>query len=267
MGPDAGAPYQVEKPERPYLEEVNREPGKLNIAFSIDSPVNGGVHEECIRAVEDTARLLEGLGHNVENCTPVIDGHALARSYLLLYMGEIPADFEKIGSDLGRKFRKSDVELGTWIAGNIGKKYSAPDFVKALRNWDIAARKMGEFHLKYDLFLTPVLAYPPVKIGELDPHPLESLFSNIVIELGLGGLLKATGIFEKFFMHNISRAPFTQIANFTGQPAMSIPIHWTGDGLPIGVQFIAPIGDEASLFRIAGQLEKAKPWFDKRPPL
>jgi amidase len=126
---------------------------------------------------------------------------------------------------------------------------------------------MGRFHHKYDLFLTPTLAYPPVKIGELQPKPYERFAMKVVNALGLGFILKAAGLVDRMAEASLSKTPFTQLANLTGQPAMSVPLHWTPDGLPVGVHFMAPFGEEATLFRLAAQLEKARPWFDKHAPV
>ncbi len=113
--------------------------------------------------------------------------------------------------------------------------------------------------------MTPTVAYPPVKIGELQPKPAEMVLIKVVNTLGLGGLLKASGIVDKLAIESLSKTPFTQLANFTGQPAMSVPLYWTSEGLPCGSQCVGRFGDEATLFRLAAQLEKEQPWFDKRP--
>jgi amidase len=124
---------------------------------------------------------------------------------------------------------------------------------------------MGRFHETYDIYITPTLAYPPVKIGQLALKPIELALLKVVNTLRLGRLLKASGITDKLAVESLSKTPFTPLANFTGQPAMSVPLHWTSDGLPCGVHFMGRYGDEATLLRLAAQLEKAQPWFDKRP--
>jgi amidase len=126
---------------------------------------------------------------------------------------------------------------------------------------------MGLFFLKYDLYLTPTTAYPPAKIGELQPKSSEVFLMKVVNTLKLGGLLKGLGIVDQMAEKSLERTPFTQLANLSGLPAMSVPLHWTSDGLPCGVQFVGPFGDEAILFRLAAQLEKTRPWFNKRPSL
>lgn len=125
---------------------------------------------------------------------------------------------------------------------------------------------MGKFHETYDLYLTPTLAYPPVKIGELAPKPGEKIAMDIVNMFGLGKLMKATGMVQELALKSLEKSPFTQLANLTGQPAMSVPLYWSKENLPIGVQFIAPMGREDVLFQLAAELERARPWFDKRPP-
>ena len=267
QGPDAGAPYILPPPERPYMQEIDREPGSLKIAFTSASPIGTPVHQECVKAVEEAARRLESLGHKVEEAQPDIDGKAVAMSYLTMCFGEAAAAFEDMKAVLGRKATPADVETLTWTIGLLGRTLSAGDFAKAKREWGVAGRAMGRFHQKYDLFLTPTLAFPPVRIGELQPRPYERLAMKVVNALGLGIILKAAGLVDQMAEASLSKTPFTQLANLTGQPAMSVPLHWTSDGLPVGVHFIAPFGDEATLFRLAAQLEKARPWFDKHAPV
>ncbi len=267
QGADPGAPYVIKPPDIPYSEEINREPGSLKIAFNTESPLGTGTHEYCREAVLKTAKLLEDLGHKVEEAKPEIDGIKLANTYFTLYFGEIAADIKLTESLLKKKVGRKDFEITTWFFGKLGHCYSAADFVEAIRQWDIAARAMGQFHLKYDLYLTPTVAYPAAKIGELLPKLYEKAAMEIISILKLGTLAKASGLVNKIAIQTLAKTPFTQLANFTGQPAMNVPLQWDENGMPCGVQFIAPFGDEATLFRLASQLEKAKPWFNKRPSL
>lgn len=266
-GADPGSPYVIAGPERPYTEEVDHEPEPLKIAFTTRSPLGTEVHRECRTAVEEAARLLEALGHKVEEAEPDIDGIALAKSYLIMYFGEISADIMAMEKVLGRKPRHTDVEGPTWILNMLGKAFNAGEFVLAMRDWNTFARRMGAFHLKYDVYLTPTLASPPVRIGELKPGPAERILMKIVNPLNLGKLIRLSGIVDRLAIENLAKTPFTQLANLTGQPAVSVPLHWTHEGLPCGVQLMASFGGEATLFRLSGQLEKAKPWFDKRPAM
>jgi amidase len=267
QGADAGAPYVIRPPERPYSEEINHEPGSLKIAFNTESPLGTGTHEYCRDAVLKTAKLLQDLGHKVEEAKPGIDGLKLADSYFTMYSGETAADIKHAETVLKKKVGNNDFEITTWFLGYLGHCYNAGDFVEAMREWDIAARVMGQFHLKYDLYLTPTVAFPAAKIGELMPKPYEKIAMKIISVLKLGSLAKASGMVNQIAIQTLAKTPFTQLANFTGQPAMNVPLEWDKNGMPCGVQFIAPFGDEAMLFRLVAQLEKAKPWFNKRPSL
>jgi len=266
-GADAGAPYVIKSPEKPYREEIKQDPGSLKIAFNTESPLGTGTHEYCKNAVLKTARLLQDLGHKVEEASPDIDGVKLAHTYFILYFGENAADIKLAENVLGKKVGRKDFEITTWFFGKLGHCYSAAEFVEAMREWDIAARVMGQFHLKYDLYLTPTVAYPAANIGELLPKSYEKAAMEIISFLGLGSLAKASGMVNQIAIQTLAKTPFTQLANFTGQPAVNIPLQWDENGMPCGVQFIAPFGDEATLFRLASQLEKAQPWFNKRPSL
>jgi len=261
-GADPGAPYIIPDPPGPYLDEVDREPKSLKIAFTKASPLGGEVDPACAEAVEVAVSLLESLGHKVEEASPAIDGEKVAKCYFMLYCGEIAAEILELEAKLGRKPVPGDVEVASWMFNILGKAYNSGEFIIHKREWNNFSRAMGDFHQNYDLYLTPTTASLPVKLGELDPKPAEELALKLFNRLGLGKLLKAIGTAEKVFLDNLTKTPFTQFVNFTGQPAMSVPLHWSEENLPCGAHFIAPFGNESLLFQLAGQLEKAKPWFD-----
>jgi amidase len=274
QGSAAGAPYIIAPPQQPYLEAVSTPAGKLRIAFSTESPLHTPVDDACITAVGQAARLLEELGHSVEEKTPPTDGPALARAYLTLYFGEVAADLLELGEMIGRPATAKDVEPFTWLLGLMGRTIPAVDFVRAKQQWNIAGRVMGEFYQHYDLFLTPTMAVPPPVVGSLTPGRLEQIVIQLITTFGLGRALKASGMIDRIAVESLAKTPFTQLANLTGLPAMSVPLHWADAGtgtqthtvLPIGVHFMAPFGEEARLFSLAAQLEQAQPWFDRRPP-
>jgi amidase len=157
------------------------------------------------------------------------------------------------------------MEAVTWTLGLLGRSFSSGYLASALRVWDRSARKMGRFFDTCHLYMTPTTAFPPAKVGELNPKPAETMLINLVNTLRAGWLLRASGIVDKMAERSLARTPFTQLANLCGLPAMSVPLHWTPDGLPCGNHFTAPFGEEAILFRLASQLEEACPWFDRRP--
>lgn len=239
----------------------------LRIAFSTRSPIGGPVHPECIRAVESTASLLASLGHRVEACDVPVDGMEVARAYLTLYFGQVATDVRWIRATVGDAETKRGLEETTRLLAVIGESMSAAEYIESHRMWNTFARAMARFHATYDLYLTPTTAAPPPRIGELDPSRIERLAMRVVNTLRAGGAVRAAGLPEKMAHENLSLVPFTQLANLTGQPAMSVPLHWGADGLPYGVHFVAPIGDEATLLQLAARLEEARPWWDRRPDL
>jgi amidase len=265
-GPDTGAPYEIRPPVRPYLQEVGANPGRLKIAFNPRSPIGTPVHPDCVKAVEDAAGLLESLGHYVQEALPDIDGKALAKSYVTMYFGEVAAEIQDLQRLIGRKAKRADVEALTWMLGMLGRTLTAGDFVAAMRRWDLEARNMGRFFEDYDLYLTPTNGHPHTAIGELAPRGIASLMIHTANLFGLGGLLNRVGLVDQMATRGMERTPFTLVANLCGLPAMSVPLYWTEAGMPCGVQFIGPFGSEDRLFRLAGQLEQARPWFHRRPP-
>ena len=266
-GPEPGSMYEVPKPGRSFVQELGTEMEPLRIAFSTKSPIGTKVDPDCIAAVKHSAKLLEGLGHKVEESEPEINGPRLARAFLFLVFAEVAADLEQLQYLMGRRIRTDEIEEMTWVMGLIGKSVSAVDLARARRQWGDAARAMGRLHLEYDLFLTPTMAYPPSRIGELQPSTLELQLMKWTKRLRAGGLLRRSGIVDGLAEKVLERVPFTQLANLTGQPAVSVPLYWNLAGLPIGVHFTAPIGDEATLIRLGAQLERAEPWFEKKPPI
>ncbi len=235
---------------------------KLKIAFSMQSPIDTEVYPECIEAVTKTAKLLESMGHIVEEKSAPVDGMKIAKSYLTLYFGEVAATLSSLEEVLGRKAIMKDVEPETWLLGLLGKAISAEEFVLSIREWDKAASAMETFNEIYDFYVTPTTAFPPPKIGELKPKKLESLLIKAVGKIRAGKLVKKAGIVDKLAKENLMRTPFTQLANLTGQPAMSLPLHKTSEGLPCGVHFMSSRGREDLLFQLAGELEQTEAWID-----
>jgi amidase len=212
QGADVGAPYVIPPPQQAYMKEIEQSSGRLRIAFNTQSPIDTNVHPECIRAVEQTVGLLEELGHEVKEARPEVDGQSLAKGLLILYSAEVTALFDALVPLLGRKVKPSDVETVTWTLGLLGRTYSAGQFVKTKQEWELAGRIMGQFHEAYDIYLTPTLAYPPVKIGELALKPIERVLLKVINSLGLGRLLIASGVTDKLAVENLSKTPFTQLA-------------------------------------------------------
>ena len=266
-GADAGAPYAAPLPARPFLAEVGADPGRLRIAFTrLPLFGNAPVHVDCIDALEDAARLLVSLGHEVEEADPVLDREACARAFAIVIAAETRAEIEALARLVGRRPHQRDFEAATFSTGLLGRSISAAVYAGAVNTLQLTARKLAPFFARHNVLLTPTLATPPPRIGALQPSATEMRQMRVVNALGAGWLLDALGAVDQMAQKTFAFIPFTPLFNATGQPAMSVPLHWNADGLPIGVQFAARFGEDSMLLRLAGQLEAARPWFARRPP-
>tara|TARA_B100000686_G_scaffold250190_1_gene260319 strand:- start:1419 stop:2258 length:840 start_codon:yes stop_codon:yes gene_type:complete len=266
-GADSGAPYEITLPENPFAEEVRHDPGRLRIAWTTNPILGSEVHPDCINAVEEAVGLLKELGHELIETEPQIDGEGFARAFMLMVASEVGADIHDAETVLGRRARRGELEPATHVLSLLSKSLSAREFSSALRLLEHEARSVGSFFENHDMLLTPTIAKPPARIGELTPTPTEQLQLRALGLIGSGRLVKMIGLLDEVAKHAFDFTPWTPVFNVTGQPAMSVPLHWNPDGLPIGVHFVARFGAEATLFRLAGQLERARPWFDRLPEI
>ena len=264
-GSEVGEPYPAPLPERPYLEEVSTEPGRLKIAFTSHPFMGHDVHPDCVKGLEQTVRLLGDLGHELVEDKPEIDGEAYSIAFLTVVAAETRADIEWTANLVKRKPSLAGFEPSTYAIGLIGKSMSASDYANAVRYLQSVSRGIGRFFEKYDVLLTPALSQPPVRIGSLQPPASQMPLIRLVGELNAGWLLNALGIIKPLAAQTFDFIPYTPVFNVTGQPAMSVPLYWNEAGLPIGMHFVGRFGDEATLFRLAGQLERAQPWFERAP--
>lgn len=245
-GPEPGDPYMVAPPARPFADEARTAPGRLRIAFSTSAPGGVALDPECVAAIESTARLCEDLGHTVEEAAPPIDQGQIAQSFMALWSAGLAMQIDAISMMTGRPVREADFEGLTWALYQQGKQISGAQYLLALAMLQMAGRAIGQFHERYDAWLVSTLGAPPIALGTIDIEARDVMAA-----------------FEPI----VNYVPFTPLQNATGQPAISLPLHWTADGLPVGVMFAAKLGDEATLLRLAGQLEQARPWKDKRPAI
>ena len=266
-GADVGAPYEIRPPDRPFVDEVGSDAGKLRIAWSTKPIMGSSVDPDCVAAVEDAVSLLTELGHDLVEDAPEIDGAAFSQAFLRMVASELGADIRDAEAYLGRKARRHELEPLTWALGLLSKALPAGEYASALRTMERVGRSVGGFFEGYDMVLTPTLATPPAKIGALMPTSMEMAQLKILGALGSGRLIKWAGLLEEAASTAFDFIPWTPIYNATGQPAMSVPLFWNAEGLPIGVHFVASVGNEASLFRLAAQLETARPWLDRRPDM
>ncbi len=235
-GYEPGDPWWAPPPERPFADEPGAPPGRLRVAVTAEPPIEAPVHADCVAALEDAADLLSSLGHEVFEATPPWTGAGLLDAFIAVWQVSpalYPVDAELL-TPLNRGLAES------------ARRSSAVDYAQAAFHLQTVARRIVAFWQQVDVVLTPTLALPPVPIGWQEEGVDDAI-----------GQLRRNTLFT----------PFTAIANLTGSPAMSLPLYWSTEGLPIGVQAIGPPAGEALLLRLAAQLEDARPWAAKRPPV
>jgi amidase len=244
-GPAPGDPYWAPPPARPFVDEVGADPGRLRIGFTTLTPDGDAGHADCVAAVEHAARLCEALGHDVVEAdwpgfTPEI-GQAIgtiiggAVAWILRYW------IRRVGREPGT----DEIEPLTRALWETGEQITAAEWLLAIEETQRFSRRVAGFFAATDLFLTPTMSAPPLPIGSMVSTPDDPWRSMHVS----APTVRYAGV----------------VANLTGNPAMSVPLHWNDEGLPIGAHFLARFGDEATLFRLAAQLEDAQPWAQRRP--
>jgi amidase len=244
-GPGPGDPYVAPAPARRFLQEVGADPGRLRIAVTSRAPNGAAVDAEPLRVLSETARLCAGLGHQVEEADPQIDGPAVLPTFLTLAAANTVVNLASHPS-AGRPPRPDEVERVTWGTARMGERVTGADYVRATQAAHRLGRQMAAFHARHNVLLTPGLATLPVKLGWLD-----MMMDDV----------------DEYWRRVFAFSPFTVWFNLTGQPAMMLPLGWTDDNLPVAVQLVAPYGDEATLFRLAAQLEQASSWLARTPPV
>ncbi len=247
-GPDTGAPGHPVPPARPYREQIATAPGRLRIAWTTTPASGAKIDPECETAVHETVRLLESLGHTLVEDRPRYDWNAFLENVHVIWTAFTVTSIDGAAAALQRKPGPDNLEAVTLACYEDGKRYSAADLVNAMAHGNLVSRQVGAFFEKVDLLVTPTIARLPAPLGELNQD-----------RKGLTAMEWTQQVF--------SYVPFTPLFNTTGQPAISLPLHWSAGGLPVGVQIAGRFGDEATMLRLAAQLEQARPWAAKRPPL
>jgi amidase len=241
-----GDPYWAPAPQRPFLQGVGADPGRLRVAFTTVAPTSVPIDPDCVAAVRDAAALCESLGHTVEEASPAIDGPAWAAAFTTLWAAGCAAAIAYWAHQTGRSPTPEQFEPYTWALQQRGHECTAFDVTVAQQRLQQGSLEVARFFTRYDLWLTPTLAEPPPPLGSFDAPPDDPM---------------------RPFYRGMEFVPFTPICNITGQPAMSVPLFWNAARLPVGTHFVARYGDEATLFRLAAQLEAARPWAQRWPPL
>jgi amidase len=246
-GLDVGAPYAAPAKARPYAEEVRQKPGKLRIAMTTTPLTGVKVHADCVAAVHDTAKLLRELGHEVVEASLHFPGaEMIAQAFMAVWAGGTVVPVDSFARALGKKPTPEEFEPLTWALYELGKNQPLPMYLMAQAGLQRLARMLQQKWIDHDVWLTPTLAEPPAPLGTfVEPagNPLAAIWR--------------AGEY----------VPFTPMVNITGQPAMSVPLYWNAAGLPIGTHLIGRFGDEGTLFRLAAQLEEARPWAGRRPQI
>jgi amidase len=246
-GPAPGDPYVAPPPERSYLDELGADPGALRIGLITDPVADETPQEAVVAAARDAGELLEGLGHGIEevDLTPFA-GVDVVPTFMTRWAAGQAAIIGQLGLAAGRPIGPEDVEPLTWALAEMGRSVSGGDYLAAVAQHQLLSRVVAGLYSTYDLLLTPTLGEVPPPLGSFDdsgPDPLDAI--------------RRAGL----------TAAFTALCNVTGQPAISLPLHWSEEGLPIGTQLIGAYGAEDLLIRVASQLEQAHPWADRVPPL
>ncbi|MDP4085502.1 MAG: amidase [Bacillota bacterium] len=252
------AAFQTPLFEGGYLNELKKgSKRKFRIAYTTVSPVGTPVSEEAVIAVHKTVKWLEDEGHIVEEKTNQVDGLRLMQNYYIMNCGEMAGMVDSIEKALCREITVHDMEIVAWVLTVAGKQVTAAEFTQSLAEWDVAAAQMAEFHQTYDLYITPATASVAPKVSDLTHKEKEILELMKVGELTKQEQQK---LVYDMFEASLTYTPFTQLANLTGQPAISVPVHLTKKGLPLGVQIMAPKGKEDWLLKIASQMENSDVW-------
>jgi amidase/6-aminohexanoate-cyclic-dimer hydrolase len=245
-GAELGSPFLSPPPARTFLSETRVAPGKLRIALCVDTPGGTPLDPECRSAAVEAAKVCERLGHIIETQKLPIENGPMREAFITVINVSIARTLADAAKTLGRAVTENDVEPVTWSMSQAGKRTDVVAYSRAIAATHQVGLALAKFQDKYDVILSPVLAKPPLPLGvlSLTPDSMQA-FTKEITEFG----------------------PYTALYNVTGQPSMSVPLHWTRDGLPVGVMFSGRFGDEATLLRLAAQLEKAKPWSGRRPAL
>lgn len=246
-GPAPGDPYAAPPPARPFINEVGADTGQLRIALMTNGFDGRPLDPECIKGVETTAKLCTDLGNRLEIAQPNLDVAAINQASRTVIAGNVWTAVRLRSEALGREPSGQDVEAVTWAFAQEGLKCSAGDYAAAVMVMHQAGRQLAAFFADYDLILSSTLRHPPLPLGAIDMQDTD-----------------LDHYYKALFEEEIAITPFY---NNTGCPAMTLPLHMSADGLPVGIHFGAPFGDEATLFRLAAQLEAAAPWFDRVPNL
>ncbi|CAM3541454.1 amidase [Mycobacterium colombiense] len=263
VGPDPAAAYRIALPDKPFGEQIKHRPGSLKIGYSARSAINARPDREAVAAVEKAAALLRELGHQVDEVAPPYDDAALGRDFLTIWFAQLQQQVADIKQRTGA--RDNDFEADTLAIAELGRSGGVQPVMAALEHRNDYIQSLAAFHESYDFFLTPTLATPPLPVGATTTSPVLQRVARLVSRVRAGKLMGLSGILDDLIQESLGWVPYTQLANLTGRPAISVPLHWTDAGLPLGVQFVGRLGADGDLLQLAAQLEEARPWAHRYP--
>lgn len=266
QGPYPGQLMHVAPPAGSYEQAIQVPPGSLRIAYSTDAALGEALDPECKAAVLRTVAQLEALGHRCEEVRLPIEREEFIYAYSVLVCAEMAATRRRLENELGRSLGPSDFEARSWATIQLGHAFTAADVSLAVATLHQFSRRWMMFFHSYDALLTSTLGTPPVAVGELRPTPAELLEVKALRYLPIQAIAKQRSFVVKSGRRIFNFASQTMPANVTGQPSMSVPLHTSKAGLPLGMMFTGRWGEEDVLFKLASQLEQAHPWAGRRPP-
>lgn len=258
QGADHSALFNIQAPSASYLSTLKQPLKALKIAFCTQSPIGTEVSKEAIQAIQHTAQLLTSLGHHVVEDAPAIDGMALAKDFVRTWFTQCAYSVDQLKKK--HAVRDEDFELDTRAIAALGAKTSAMDYIHTLNHWGHYTTQMNHFFEQYDLYLLPATASVAPRNGQVKTPSWQRPILKGLLKIDQAHRLAQGHLIEHLVKSNLAWVPFTQLANITGLPAMSVPLYWNADRLPLGSQFIAPFGREDRLLQLAAQLEIAQPW-------
>ncbi len=261
QGEDSHSLFKIPAPHELYLTSIQRPPKKLRIGFCIESPIGTKISEDAKAAVLHTAKLLTQLGHDVVEAKPAIDGMSLAKDFIVTWFSQFTYAMDQIRKTV--KVTDADFELDSLAIEAFGARTTATQYLHTLEQWGTYVAQMNAFFSQYDLFLLPATASVAPKNGEVKTPAWQRPILKGLLKLGKAHILAEGKLVEQMIRENLKWVPFTQLANITGLPAMSVPLYWNKAGLPLGSQFIAPFAREDLLLQLAAQLEQAQPWWSR----
>lgn len=262
-GVELGSPISMPKPKESFLSCLNDRPSTLRIAMTDKPFFPATLDAEYSSALQDAGRLCQQLGHDVEWTSITLHHEDVTLALLIIMSAELTADLNLLSHVMKKKLHVRELEIPTAVLYKMGSCFSAEDFAWAVQTLDSVSRQFAEFFQRYDVLMTPTMAMPPPAIGYLQPGKTEQFLLTIMSRLPRSRVLRE--LVRHGSKKTFSFIPFTPVFNITGQPAMSVPLAWDKKGLPIGIQFAAPIGEDVRLLQLAQQLEYARPWSEKRP--